>query len=277
MRPAAQLWFGRTVHARERPFERRFSHRVAMLEVDIDRMSEAARLSKLFSIGRGNAISFRETDYGARNPSVPLRIWAEARLAEAGVRLEGGALRLITFPRVLGYGFAPISLWYGYGPDERLRGVIYEVHNTFGETHAYVSAYSDDVRDMQETWAPKEFHVSPFCDVSGSYRFTLTPPAAGIRDTMALVVENVAADGREHVATLRLKARALTSAAVLKWLAGMPISGFGVMAAIHWQALRLWLKGARYRAKLPQEARRTTLAHRQAPHTSGKEDLRKRA
>jgi DUF1365 family protein len=278
MKPAARLWFGRTVHVREQPFRRRFSHRVAMIEIDIDRMAEADRLSKLFSVGRGNVVSFRETDHGARNAAAPLRAWAEARLAEAGIRLDGGALRLVTFPRVMGYGFAPISVWYGYGPDERLRGVIYEVHNTFGETHSYVSAFSDDVRDMPKAGAPKEFHVSPFFDVSGSYRFTLRPPASGTRDTMTLVVENVAADGREHVATLNLRAKPLTSAAVLKWLAAMPISGLGVMVAIHWQALRLWLKGARYRAKPVQGARRSTLTQSEGePHTSAREDLRKRA
>src|SRR6202008_4386235 len=122
----------------------------------------------LFSVGRGNAISFHATDHGARNASVPLRLWAEARYAEAGIRLDGGAIRLITFPRVLGYGFAPISLWFGHGPGGELRGVIYEVHNTFGETHSYVSAFDTDVRPEVD----KEFHVSPFFDVSGRYRFT---------------------------------------------------------------------------------------------------------
>ena len=111
-----------------------------MLEVDIDRLDEADRLSNLFSVDRGNLDLVPRGDYGARTGATPLRAWAEARFAEAGIDLDGGAIRLLTFPRVLGYGFAPISVWYGFAPDGDLRGVIYEVHNTFGETHAYVSA-----------------------------------------------------------------------------------------------------------------------------------------
>ena len=266
---AAHLWFGSTSHVREKPFRRAFRHRVAMLEIDIDRLEEASGLSRLFSVGRGNAISFRETDHGARNQAVSLRVWAEERYAEAGVDLDGGPIRLVTFPRVLGYGFAPISIWHGYGQGGDLRGVIYEVHNTFGETHSYVSAFTKaDVRDR----ADKAFHVSPFFDVSGEYRFTLRPG----EDRMALVVENISPDGRHHVASLALRATDLTTPAVLKWLVAMPISGLGVLIAINWQALGLWLKGARYRAKPEQRAVRTTLAQ---PETSAAtpEELRKSA
>lgn len=108
---------------------------------------------------RAAAISFRQTGRGARSPSLPLRAWAEARFAEAGVRIENGPIRLVSFSRVPGYGFAPISLWLGYGPCGGLRGVIYEVHNTFGETHAYASAF-DPAQTRYE--ADKEFFVSPF-------------------------------------------------------------------------------------------------------------------
>lgn len=270
MKPAARLWFGVTSHVREKPFRRAFKHRVAMLEVDIRRLEEAGELSRLFSIGRGNAISFRPTDYGARSSAIPLRAWAEERYAEAGVKLDGGAVRLVTFPRVLGYGFAPISIWYGYGPGDDLRGVIYEVHNTFGETHSYVSAFSEaDVRDRAE----KAFHVSPFFDVSGEYRFTLRPG----EESMALIVENMSADGRHHVASLALQATALTSPAILKWLLTMPISGLGVLIAINWQALGLWLKGARYRAKPDQRALRSTLARPEQTPAAPPKDFRKRA
>lgn len=270
MTAAVRLWFGTTTHVREKPFRRAFKHRVAMVEVDIDRLNEASALSRLFSVGKGNAISFRETDHGARNNATPLRAWAEGRYAEAGIYLDGGAIKLVTFPRVLGYGFAPISIWYGYGPDGALRGAIYEVHNTFGETHSYVSALGQaDVRER----ADKEFHVSPFFDVSGEYRFTLRLG----EERMALVVENISADGRHHVASLALQATALSTPAILKWLVTIPISGIGVLIAINWQALRLWLKGARYHAKPEQRAKRTTLARPEETTAEAPENLRKRA
>lgn len=268
--PAAQLCFGRTTHTREKPFRRSFSHRIAMLEIDIDRTAEAATLSPLFSVNRANAIAFHAADHGARSAAVPLRVWAEARFAEAGISLSGGVIRLLTFPRVLGYGFAPISLWLGHGPDGALRGVIYEVHNTFGETHSYVSALTPELGRQR---AEKEFFVSPFFDISGEYRFGLrrSPEAT------ALTVENISADGRHHVASLTVTPRKLASAGILKRLAAMPISGIGVMIAIHWQALQLWLKGARFRGKPVQRAKQTTLARPEETSAGAQANLRKRA
>lgn len=270
MTAPARLWFGTTTHIREQPFKRGFKHRIAMLEVDIDRLAEAAKLSRLFSVDRGNAISFRQSDYGQRRVGASLRRWADDRFEEAGIELGGGQIRLLSFPRVLGYGFAPITVWLGHDAKGALRGVIYEVHNTFGETHSYVSAFdSTGVR----TRAGKEFHVSPFFGVSGEYRFTLNPG----EDGMGLVVENMSPDGRRHVASLSIQPSALTTAAILKWLVAMPISGVGVMVAIHWQALRLLLKGAKYRDKPEQRANRTTLAKPETSPPAVVEDLRKRA
>lgn len=270
MKAPARLWFGTTSHTRELPFRRSFKHRIAMLEVDIDRLGEAAKLSRLFSVDRGNAISFRQADYGRRQQGASLRTWAEDRFEEAGIELNDGQIRLLSFPRVLGYGFAPITVWLGHDAKGALRGVIYEVHNTFGETHSYVSAF--DPAGVR-TRAGKEFHVSPFFDVSGEYRFTLNPG----EDGMGLVVENMNPDGRRHVASLAVQPTALTTAAILKWLVAMPISGVGVMVAIHWQALRLLLKGAKYRDKPDQRPKRTTLAKPENSTPSVVEDLRKRA
>lgn len=273
--PAAQLWFGRTVHRREKPFVRRFSHRIAMLEIDIDRLAEADKLSRLFAVDRGAPVAFRQLDHGARDSTLPLRAWAEARYAEVSVNLEGGAVRLLSFPRVLGIGFAPISLWLGHGPAGELRGVIYDVHNTFGETHSYVSAFDPA---HAHALADKEFFVSPFFDVDGGYRFTLRPPDASQDGRqMSLVVENIGADGRAHVASLTVRATALSSPAILRWLVAMPISGLGVLIAIHWQALRLMLKGAKYRVKPQQREKRTTLARREIKDAAREEELRKRA
>ena len=270
MSAPARLWFGTTTHRREQPFRRSFKHRIAMLEIDIDRLAEAAGLSRLFSVDRGNAISFRQSDHGERQPNGNLRRWAEGRFREAGIDLKSGQIRLLSFPRVLGYGFAPISIWLGHDVNGALRGVIYEVHNTFGETHSYVSAFdSTGVRTRSE----KHFHVSPFFDVSGEYRFTLNPG----EDGMGLVVENMSPDGRLHVASLSILPKPLTTPAILKWLVAMPISGLGVMVAIHWQALRLLMKGARYRDKPEQSAQRTTLAKPEVTTAGVIEDLRKRA
>jgi uncharacterized protein len=238
---------------REAPFRRSFSYRIAMIDIDIDRLDEAASLSPLFSVNRANVISFRSEDHGDRAQGASLRIWADARFSEADIDLEGGAVRLVTFPRMLGVGFAPISIWYGYDAANRLRGVIYEVHNTFGETHAYVCAL--DETELRQT-AEKQFFVSPFFDVSGDYRFTLRQPSS----KMELIVENIQPGGRTHIASLLARPRPLTSGAILRWLVQMPFSGLGVVLAIHWQAIGLFLKRAQYHIKPMQRDERTTLA-----------------
>ena len=246
------LYQGRTVHRRETPFRRAFSYPVAMVGLDIDRLQEARRGLRLFSVDRFNAVAFFRKDHGQRQAGADLRAWAEARLSAAGVELEGGPIELITFPRVLGVGFSPISLWLAHGPDGDLRGAVYEVHNTFGEAHAYVSRVDAGHGRMT---ADKEFHVSPFFDVSGAYRFTLRKSPSRLE----LIVENMAATGRDHIASLLVRPRLASDGAILGWLAGLPFSGLGVILAIHWQALLLLLRGASYRDKPAQRANQTTI------------------
>jgi uncharacterized protein len=233
---------GRTTHVRFTPFERRFSYRLAQVLVDIDRLDETARGLRLFAHNRFNLFSFHDRDHGDRS-GAPLRPWAEAMFARAGITPDGGRIDLLCFPRVFGFVFNPISIFFGYGPDGALRGVIYEVNNTFGETHCYVAAVGAGERHEHET--AKLLHVSPLFDVRGNYRFRLHPPA----DTFHLTIENMVAGRREHLATLVTRRRALTDG----WLAGvlfsLPLSTMQVVLGIHWQALKIWLRGAKYRSK----------------------------
>ncbi len=268
--PPAFLLAGRTWHRREAPFVRAFSHRIALVELDVDRLDEADRTSWLFGVDRFAAASVHAADQGERRRAASLRGWAEARFAEAGVQLDGGQVRLCAFPRVWGYGFSPLSLWFGYGPDGDVRGVIYEVHNTFGETHAYVCAFDPGQLAAE---AQKEFFVSPFFERSGRYRFTLRQSDSRID----LTVENIAADGRRHVATMNVERTALTTARLARMLLMMPLSGIGVMLAIHWQALILLLKGARRHVKPPQRPNRTTPVEPPAPPQKRLQPARKRA
>lgn len=241
-RPALHLWTGRTVHERCTPFVRRFAYDLLLIDIDIDRLDEAAATSPLFSVNAPGLYAFREADHGPKEKGAPLRPWAESMYARAGVALEGGDIRLVTFPRHLFYRFAPISLWYGYGPDGGLRGIIYEVNNTFGESHCYVARTQDG---RARHTAPKSFHVSPFFDVTGTYRFTLRPPGAKLSCT----VESMQDGTRLHMANIVARRRAATTASLLHHTLRNPLSTLGVTLAIHWQALKTWLKGARYRRK----------------------------
>jgi DUF1365 family protein len=241
------LYVGRTSHARLKPFAARFTYPVYALYLDIDRLAEAARGLRLFGLNRFNLTTFRTSDHGARDGA--LRGWAEARFRDAGICLDGGAIWLLCLPRILGYAFKPLSVWFGYGPDGALRGAIYEVHNTFGEAHSYVAATQPQGRMRQSV--VKTFHVSPFFGVDGGYTFTLRPPG----EALSLVIEKRVEGAPDHVATWTGERRALSDRELLSAFLRMPFLSLQVIAGIHFEALKLWLKGARYHPKpsAPQE------------------------
>ena len=246
--PPLRLWSGQTVHKRFTPFERAFRYRLALIDIDIDRLDEAGRLSWLFAVNRPALFSFYEKDHGGTDRPGSLRAWADEMFAKAGVSLRGGMIRLVTFPRHFFYKFAPLSLWYGYGVDGRLRGIIHEVRNTFGERHCYVAALGGD-RSVH--LADKAFHVSPFFDVSGKYRFTLGTPS----ESLDLIVENIENDARTHLASIKARRREASTKNFLFLAFRNPLSTLGVTIGIHWQALLLWMRGARYRSRpaLPEQ------------------------
>lgn len=236
------LWAGHTVHKRFAPFERAFRYGLVLIDINIDRLQDADHMSPLFSVNRPGVFSFYERDHGGQIKDESLRVWADGIFAQAGVILDGGMVRLVTFPRHLFYKFAPISLWFGYDPAGELRGIIYEVNNTFGDRHCYV-AKTGEARSVHE--CEKTLHVSPFFDVSGRYRFTIARPD----ETLGLVVENIEQGARLHMATIKARAQEATTANFLRYALRNPLSSIGVPIGIHWEALLLWLRGAQYRRR----------------------------
>lgn len=246
--PPIRLLRGHTAHQRSRPFNHRFQYGLTLIDIDIDRLDEADQHCALFSVEKSNLFSFNRNDHGPRTTS-PLRPWAEKMFDQATIDLRGGAIRLISFPRHAMYKFAPISLWLGYDPDGRLRGVLYEVHNTFGETHLYIAKTRDEAAHAHA--ADKSFHVSPFFDITGTYNFTLKADARKLQ----LVIKTTHADQVTHVATIQTRAWPVSSRNLLWVAVTKPLSSIFVSIAIHWQALKLWLKGAKYfsRPELPEK------------------------
>jgi DUF1365 family protein len=240
--PALTGYDAITAHVRFTPFKRRFAYKLAQILIDIDAPETAARGLWAFTVNRFGLFSYFDKDHGDRS-GVRLRGWAEGLWRDAGIDLAGGPIRLLTFPRMLGFVFNPISVFFGYGPDGRLRGVIYEVNNTFGETHAYVAATEGGA--VESHTAPKRFHVSPFKAVIGDYRFRLSAPD----DRFYLFVENQIDGATAHVASLLGKRKSATNA----WFVGvffrLPMMTMKVVAGIHWEALWIWLRGARYHDK----------------------------
>jgi len=239
---AAALYLGEVMHARLKPIGHRFSYRVMSLLVDLDRLDVADRQSRLFGVNRAALYSFNEADHGERDGS-PLRIYAQRCAAERGIDLTGGRVLLLCYPRLLGYTFNPLSAYFCYRADGELALMIYEVRNTFGDIHAYVlpvkPGESSDagIRQAQE----KLFYVSPFIGMAMRYHFRVSPPG----DSVKLRILETDRDGPLLAATFNGRRRALTTAALLRLFCSLPLVTLKIVAAIHWEALRLWLKGAR--------------------------------
>ncbi|NKF21266.1 DUF1365 domain-containing protein [Solimonas marina] len=239
----ACLYRATVMHRRRvAPFYR-FVYRVFYLLVDVDRVDAVAARHRCFSHNRFNLLALHDRDHG---DGLGLRPWAEAVLRAHGVALAGGRIRLLAFPRVLGRVFNPISLWYCEHADGTLRAVIAEVNNTFGEKHSYVLA-SDGAPLPYGQMPEKEkcFHVSPFFAVAGRYRFELGEPGARLR-----VAIHLSDAGMPQLdATISAERRALRDTTIARQVLGLPWLAAKVVVAIHWQALKIWLHGARFHRK----------------------------
>lgn len=238
--PAAVLYFGKVMHARLRPVSHRFSYRVMSLLIDLDRLNEADRQSRLFGVNRTAFISFQESDHGKQDGS-SLLDYVRQLGADRGIDLSHGRIHLLCYPRVLGYTFNPLSIYFCHAVSGELALLIYEVRNTFGEMHSYVMPVDDmqvERREYRQT-QEKQFYVSPFIEMETQYHFRISTPAEQVRVRILQTDER----GPLFAAALSGRRRALTSRSLLNAFAAIPFSTFKVVLGIYWEALQLWLKG----------------------------------
>jgi DUF1365 family protein len=239
---AAALYIGEVMHARLKPVGHRFSYRVMSLLIDLDRLADADRQSPLFGVNRVALYSFHEADHGKRDGS-SLRAYAQRCATERGIDLTGGRVLLLCYPRLLGYAFNPLSVYFCYRADGELALLIYEVRNTFGDIHPYVLPVTSGeisdagVRQQQD----KLFYVSPFIEMAMRYHFRVLPPGERVQ----LRILETDREGPVLAATFNGRYRMLNTKELLRAFFALPLVTIKIMAAIHWEALRLWLKGAR--------------------------------
>lgn len=242
------LYRGKVRHTRLEPFRHSFEYRVFYGLFDIDELTELDRRLRVFSVGRFNLFSLDPDDHGAAD-GTPLRVWAESVLEDAGIDLRGGAIYLLAFPRVLGYGFNPLSVWYCHGPEGELVAVIHEVRNTFGDRHAYVVPVGAE--GIQHRF-DKAMHVSPFNGMDQSYEFTVNEPG----DRLTVGIDQTDTGGRVLRAGMALTRLPLTDRNLAGLFISHPLLTLKVIGSIHWHALLLWLKGAEFHRR-PEPASHT--------------------
>lgn len=236
---ASALYLGQVMHHRLVPKVHRFRYRVLSLLLDLDEIDALDRHLRLFSRNRFNLFSFHDRDHGSGHGE-DLKSDIVRTLADAGVDLGKGRISLLCYPRILGYVFNPLSVYYCQDGDNRLRAILYEVSNTFGQRHSYLLPVDDGDEPVRHA-IDKGFYVSPFMPMDCRYHFRMQPPG----NRVGVHIEQTRDGACIFVASFTGRREPLTDRSLLRAWFAHPLMTFKVIAGIHWEALRLWLKGLR--------------------------------
>ncbi|MFZ6872070.1 DUF1365 domain-containing protein [Undibacterium sp. Di27W] len=244
---AVVLCTGVVMHKRLRPVKNAFRYGVFFIRVpvrDINCMS----MPGLFSVNRFNVLSFHERDHG--DAKLPMALWIDALLKNQGISDADGDICLQCFPRVFGYVFNPVSFWFCHRQDGSLRAIVCEVRNTFGEKHLYLLENGGKLSNGEELQAKKIFHVSPFCQVEGSYRFHFMQAQQDIVGQTAehtqkkhlARIDYADAQGPLLLTSISGREQDMSNLSIARVMLRYPFMTIGVVLRIHIQALRLWIK-----------------------------------
>jgi uncharacterized protein len=243
------IGFGEVRHTRLRPVHHAFDYPTCFLLLPMRSLRRDG--SGALPRNRPALLSFHDRDHG--DGGADALAWLDALLARHGIDDADGEAWLHCYPRVLGHAFKPVSFWYCHRADGTLRAIVVEVNNTFGERHCYLL---DSPAWGRELRASKAFHVSPFCRVEGGYRFRFL-----FAPSRARTVARIDYDDREG-ALLRTSVsgelQPVTAAALRRALWRHPAQSLAIVARIHWQALRLWMRRVPFHRKPAAPARPTT-------------------
>lgn len=243
------LYVGDVVHKRARPKRHSLRYRVFSMLVDLDRLESLDEKLRFFSLNRFNLVSLVTSDFGPRDGS-SIAAFIRHRAAEAGVD-DIARIRMLAYPRLLGFAFNPITVYFCEDATGTVRFMAYEVSNTFGEHHFYEAGVDALGAEIHHE-AKKALFVSPFNTLEGNYRFSIRPPA----EKVFLGITLSTAEGGLLTAYFDAERRPLTDATLLKLLLAYPFMTAKVVVGIHWEALLLWLKGVPPTLELRRQPRR---------------------
>ena len=247
----AKICFGKVIHQRTTPKSHAFSYSVYSLRIPM--RSRRVDPKVLSNVGIGDNkfswIAFYDRDHGTGGEDS--LAWAEEILRKSNIHGVDGEIWLHTFPRILGYVFNPVSFWFCHQSNGELKVIIAEVNNTFGERHCYLlSEENQNGLSFGKTLtAKKQFHVSPFFDLDGIYRFRFMRQDTANRSRHVSRIEyirqgqpalNTSINGTEYDITFKQRWQAILC---------FPLMTFGIIFKIHWQALLLWKKGIKFHKK----------------------------
>lgn len=254
------LYLGTVTHQRMRPKAHALRYRVFSAYLDLDELGALQARLRLFGHNRRAAITFLDRDHGP-GEAAPLRPWVESQLARAGIDIDGGPIRLLCYPRIFGYVFNPLTVWFCHHRDGRLAAILWEVNNTFGQRHSYLIPVEGHSGSVVRQECEKRFYVSPFIAVEGRYRFRVTMPAV---DLALDILQHDPQGGPLLHARFEGVRAPLDDRTLAKCLVRYPLLTLKIMAGIHIEAFRLWWKGVPLIHRPPPPAQPVTIV---SPHS----------
>ena len=232
------LYFGRVTHRRLRPVSHGLQQDVCALFIDLDELETLVRTLPIFSVNRWNLVSFHERDHGPHDGS-SLRTWVRDHLSANGIQIGNGPVRLLCFPRVFGYVFNPLTVWFCHQPSGELRAILLEVSNLLGESHTYiVAAPAAAAGECVRVRFDKRFYVSAFTAMDAFYDCSIGQPDGHV----AVCIREFEQGAETLEAIWTGERRPLTTSGLLTVLTRYPFMTLRISAAIYWHGLRLWSK-----------------------------------
>ena len=230
------IYDGKVVHRRFKPKEHYFKYKVFSLLIDIDELEIIQKKIKIFSYNKFNIISFFDIDHGPRD-GTPIKDWVIDNLKKIGINNEKIQIKLFCYPRIFGYVFNPLSIFFIYDQNSKLISILYEVKNTFGEQHTYVFKTNDD--KIITNNCTKKFHVSPFINMECQYYFRVLKNS----EKISIIIDQNDNEGKLLYASQDGKAKDFNEKNLIISYISHPLMTLKIIAAIHYEALKLWLKG----------------------------------
>ena len=234
------IYNGQVIHKRFKPKVHYFKYKVFSLLIDLSELETLDRKVNFFSFNKFNLISFHEKDHGERNGS-SLKLWVHRNLEKNNILTKDIKIKILCYPRIFGFVFNPLSVFYIYNLKDQLISIMYEVKNTFGEQHTYIFKVTKDSNLIQNNCS-KKFHVSPFIEMNCTYFFRLLKPG----NKISVVIDQYDSEDKILYASQDgFRSDFNTKHLIISYLKH-PIMTFKIILAIHFEAFKLWGKGIRF-------------------------------
>ena len=234
------IYNGQVIHKRFKPKVHNFRYKVFSLLIDLSELEKLDQNVNFFSFNKFNLISFYEKDHGERDGS-SLKLWVKKNLEKNNIQVNNIKIKILCYPRIFGFVFNPLSVFYVYNINDQLISIFYEVKNTFGEQHTYIFRVEKDTNLIQNNCS-KKFHVSPFIEMNCNYFFRLLKPG----NKISVIIDQYDAQDKILYASQDGIRSDFNTKCLIKSYLKHPIMTFKIILAIHYEAFKLWTKGIKF-------------------------------